>query len=140
MAGPKATATTKANAANEPTPEPISPKGLPLSPDAMLTALGVTRDEEGRIVRYVEKSTGRIVVVDSEEYDEVEVEKRFVAPPGMKIGEARLEHLDFYDPTLGWMRDGRKREKEHPDNLGHGESVRRTKLVKRQRAETPSEE
>lgn len=49
--------------------------------------------------------------------------ERHVAPPGMVLEQAREMGLDFYSPSLGWIRSGVKRETDSPENLGTGHLV-----------------
>ena len=61
---------------------------------------GVERTAEGKLVRRVPR-----VAVDGTEWEEV----RYVA---LTLEEARLHRMDFYDPVRGWIRDGRKPERD----------------------------
>lgn len=116
--------------ANEPTREPEAPLGvsqMALSPDRLLEQNGVYRSPtNGQLVRDVWISTGRTRVNEQGKTVVIlEQHQRSVAPPGMSIEEARERSLDFLDPFLGWIRYGRKREIEHPDNLGTQERRRK---------------
>jgi hypothetical protein len=69
-------------------------------------------------------------------YDEELVPFPVVMPQGLdarsiaraQAEAATLQH-DFYHPTYGWLRWGRKPERDHPENLGAGSVNRERRRV-----------
>jgi hypothetical protein len=103
-----------------------------------LDAIGVYRDDRtGRLMRLIPRFKGffredgrpwesETDGLRYEGHDEIPV--LCIVPP-VGIDEVELHKMqraaamagtDFYHPTLGWLRGGRKRELDHPENLGRG--------------------
>lgn len=61
---------------------------------------GVERDPERGLIRRLP-----MVSADGSPWEQV----RFVA---LTLAEARKDHKDYYHPDLGWVRDGRKLERD----------------------------
>ena len=113
---------------------------------AYLAAIGVFFDESDRTYKRHRRQNANSEYDPSDPrallngtvvaYDEVEVPFPVVLPAGedaRSIARAQAEaaslNYDFYHPTYGWLRWGRKPERDHPENLGAGSVNRERRRV-----------
>jgi hypothetical protein len=88
----------------------------------LLIEAGAYRNKAGQLVRKVRRHDGTRLV-DGKRMAIVRTEER-------RVAEAREEALfkgwDYFHPTLGWLRNGFKPEREHPDNVRPGTQASET--------------
>jgi hypothetical protein len=104
---------------------------------AYLKTIGVFFDESDRTYKRYRRKNANSEYDESDPrallngnlvaYDEVDVPFPVVVAAGEDArsieraqAEAAALNYDFYHPTFGWLRWGRKPERDHPENLGAG--------------------
>ncbi len=103
-------------------------------------------DKDGQLWRDVPRFKGFEVGADGHEYELHDMIPRRVVLPvatdNESVEEGRLRAAraghDFLHPRWGWLRAGRKREQESPENLGNG--VVRYRRERRPRTQAPEPE
>lgn len=76
---------------------------------------GLKRAPDGTLYRETRVHTGEKVFRDGQLFNVVATVRR---PVALSIEEARRTGADYWSPSFGWIRAGRKREQEHPANMG----------------------
>lgn len=102
---------------NGPHPADLHPEWR--SQTDMLSAIppeaGIKRDPNGTLYRLIRRHTGEKIVQNGRVYNAVVQDRRRVA---LSLAEAARTDSDYWSPSFGWIRGGKKREQEHPSNLG----------------------
>ncbi len=105
---------------------PLAPnlQGLNAALNPVLAMAGAYYNARGYLVRNTIQIAGASrQLADGREQWPVRNVERHGTEPGMSEGDARLRGLDWYSPQYGWVRGGVKLEREHPENMGTGNTL-----------------